>query len=109
VYPILAAPDSEHRPHRTVPAALRDRSEYPRRPDSLEIKGKDSEQTCAKLAAMRAWVEAVNAKGGFGGWCCDVVYEMAKMQDVLAAHCFPLQRSGDLPPRGLLPVAAQRE
>jgi type III restriction enzyme len=35
---------------------------------------------------MCAWVDAVNAKGGFGRWCCDVVYEMAKMQDVLTLH-----------------------
>jgi len=52
----------------------------------LEVKGEDSEQNRAKLAAMRACVDAVNGKGGFGGWCCDVVYEMAKMQDVLTAH-----------------------
>jgi type III restriction enzyme len=52
----------------------------------LEIKGEDSEQNRAKLAAMRSWVEAVNGKGGFGRWSCDVVYEMAKMQDVLTAH-----------------------
>jgi type III restriction enzyme len=52
----------------------------------LEIKGEDSEQNRAKLAAMRTWVDAVNAKGGFGRWCCDVVYEMAKMQDVISAH-----------------------
>jgi type III restriction enzyme len=52
----------------------------------LEIKGEDSEQNRAKLAAMRTWVDAVNAKGGFGRWCCDVVYEMAKMQDVVMLH-----------------------
>jgi type III restriction enzyme len=52
----------------------------------LEIKGEDSEQNRNKLMAMRSWVEAVNGKGGFGRWCCDVVYEMAKMQDVLTAH-----------------------
>ncbi len=32
----------------------------------LEIKGEDSEQNRAKLAAMSAWVDAVNGKGGFG-------------------------------------------
>ena len=55
----------------------------------LEIKGEDTEQNRAKLAAMRAWVEGVNAKGGFGRWCCDVAYEMAKIQDILAAHGQP--------------------
>lgn len=52
----------------------------------LEIKGEDSEQSRAKLAAMRAWVEGVNTKGGFGAWCYDVAYEMAKIQDILAEH-----------------------
>jgi type III restriction enzyme len=52
----------------------------------LEIKGEDSDQHRAKAAAMRAWVEGVNAKGGFGMWCCDVAFEMAKIQDVLQRH-----------------------
>ncbi|KYG06927.1 type III restriction endonuclease subunit R [Sorangium cellulosum] len=52
----------------------------------LEIKGEGSEQSRAKVAAMRAWVEGVNTKGGFGVWCCDVAYEMAKIQDILVAH-----------------------
>lgn len=52
----------------------------------LEIKGEDSEQNRAKLAAMRAWVEGVNTKGGFGVWCCDVAYEMARLQDILHLH-----------------------
>jgi hypothetical protein len=25
-------------------------------------------------------------RGGFGRWCCDVVYEMAKMHDVISSH-----------------------
>jgi len=36
--------------------------------------------------APRDLVDAVNGKGGFGHLCCDVVYEMAKMRDVLTAH-----------------------
>jgi type III restriction enzyme len=52
----------------------------------LEIKGEDSEQNRAKRAALDEWVKAVNAKGGFGVWCWDVVFEMAKVQDVLAEH-----------------------
>jgi hypothetical protein len=52
----------------------------------LEIKGQDSEQNRAKIAAMRLWVEGVNTKGGFGLWCCDVAYEMAKLQDILQLH-----------------------
>ena len=52
----------------------------------LEVKGQRSDQTDAKQAAMRAWVEAVNTKGGFGRWSCDIAYEMAQLQDILAAH-----------------------
>jgi type III restriction enzyme len=52
----------------------------------LEIKGEDSEQNRAKRAAMHAWVEGVNAKGGFGVWCSDVAFEMAKLQDILQRH-----------------------
>ncbi len=52
----------------------------------LEIKGEGRDQNRAKLAAMRAWVVGVNTKGGFGVWCCDVAYEMAKLQDILHLH-----------------------
>jgi type III restriction enzyme len=52
----------------------------------LEIKGQVSDQSRAKAGAMRAWVEAVNTKGGFGVWCCDVAQEMAKVQDILTEH-----------------------
>ncbi len=52
----------------------------------LEIKGEDSEQNRAKRAALDAWVKAVNAKGGFGVWAWDVVFQPAQMQDVVARH-----------------------
>jgi type III restriction enzyme len=52
----------------------------------LEIKGQDSDQTQAKQAAMRSWVEAVNTKGGFGRWACDIAFEMAQLQDILQSH-----------------------
>lgn len=52
----------------------------------LEIKGEDSEQNRTKRAALDAWVTAVNAYGGFGVWCADVAFEMAKIQDILAHH-----------------------
>jgi hypothetical protein len=26
---------------------------------------------------------SVNTKGGFGVWCCDIAFEMAKIQDIL--------------------------
>lgn len=52
----------------------------------LEIKGEDSEQNRAKRAALAIWVQAVNAKGGFGVWCWDVAFEPAQIQDILARH-----------------------
>lgn len=52
----------------------------------LEIKGEDSEQNRAKRAALAAWVEAVNAKGGFGIWCWDVAFQPAQMRDILSRH-----------------------
>ncbi|MBI5658190.1 MAG: DEAD/DEAH box helicase family protein [Nitrosomonadales bacterium] len=52
----------------------------------LEIKGEDSEQNRAKRAALDAWVKGVNSKGGFGGWCWDVAYQPAQIQDILARH-----------------------
>ncbi len=52
----------------------------------FEIKGEDSEQNRAKRAALDEWVKAVNVKGGFGVWCWDVAFEMARVQDVLTKH-----------------------
>lgn len=52
----------------------------------LEIKGQRSDQTDAKQAAMGAWVEAVNTKGGFGRWACDIAFQMAELNDILHAH-----------------------
>ena len=53
----------------------------------LEIKGEDSEQNRAKRAALDVWVKGVNSKGGFGGWCWDVAFQPAQIQDILAEHC----------------------
>lgn len=50
----------------------------------LEIKGEDSPQARAKHAALDAWVQAVNAKGGFGLWCWDVAYQPGQLRDILA-------------------------
>jgi len=52
----------------------------------LEIKGEDSEQNRAKRAALDGWVQAVNAKGGFGLWCWDVAFQPGQMRDILARH-----------------------
>jgi type III restriction enzyme len=50
----------------------------------LEIKGEDSPQARAKHAALDAWVQAVNTKGGFGLWCWDVAYQPGQLRDILA-------------------------
>ncbi len=52
----------------------------------LEIKGQDSEQNRAKRAAMRTWVAAVNEAGGFGHWAFDVVFDPAKIRDLVGMH-----------------------
>jgi type III restriction enzyme len=53
----------------------------------LEIKGEDSDQNKAKRLALHAWVQAVNARGGFGIWCWDVVKEEpSKVDDVVIHH-----------------------
>lgn len=51
----------------------------------LEIKGQDDDQNRAKRAALALWVDAVNARGGFGQWCWDaVIGEPSRVADVLA-------------------------
>ncbi|GAA0218726.1 DEAD/DEAH box helicase family protein [Castellaniella daejeonensis] len=53
----------------------------------LEIKGEDSDQNRKKRLALDAWVRAVNARGGFGVWCWDVVKgEPAQIDDVIGHH-----------------------
>ncbi len=53
----------------------------------LEIKGEDSDQNRCKRQALDLWVRAVNARGGFGTWCWDVVKEEpARIDDVITHH-----------------------
>ena len=64
----------------------------------LEIKGEDSEQNRVKRMALDAWVRAVNARGGFGTWCWDVVKgEPSKVDDVVVHHA---RRAGASEPIG---------
>jgi type III restriction enzyme len=53
---------------------------------ALEIKGEDGQQQKAKRAALAEWVAAVNAEGGFGVWCSDVVFEPSRVRDVVSSH-----------------------
>jgi type III restriction enzyme len=50
----------------------------------LEVKGEDSLQNRAKRDALRLWVDAVNAKGGFGLWCWAVAFEPVQVHDILS-------------------------
>jgi len=49
-------------------------------------KGQDSPQNRAKREALKEWVAAVNAVGGFGSWCWDVAFAPAAVHDFIAKH-----------------------
>lgn len=59
----------------------------------LEIKGQDSPQNKAKRDALALWVEAVNARAGFGLWCHDVAFEMALINGILDKHANSVRAS----------------
>jgi type III restriction enzyme len=52
----------------------------------LEIKGQDTEQDRAKRAALDVWVNAVNARGGFGRWVATVIFEPSQIHDVVQRY-----------------------
>ncbi len=52
----------------------------------LEIKGEDSPMNSAKRDALALWVQAVNAKGGFGSRRWDVAFKPAEIHDILVRH-----------------------
>jgi type III restriction enzyme len=52
----------------------------------LEIKGEDSEQNRAKRDALDAWVQGINAEGGFGVWASDVAFEASQIQNIIGCH-----------------------
>ena len=54
---------------------------------ALEIKGADSPQNKAKRDALAAWVEAVNAAGGFGRWSWDVAFQPSEINDIVLRNC----------------------
>jgi type III restriction enzyme len=54
---------------------------------ALEIKGTDSPQNKAKRDALAAWVEAVNAAGGFGRWSWDVAFQPSEINDIVLRNC----------------------
>jgi len=50
----------------------------------LEIKGVDDDQNRAKRAALGAWVQGVNQKGGFGIWTHAVAFAPSQIADLVA-------------------------
>ncbi len=52
----------------------------------LETKGRDSDQDRTKRRFLDEWVNAVNARGGFGRWTWDVSTAPGDIQDILARH-----------------------
>ena len=50
----------------------------------LEIKGVDDDQNRAKRAALGAWVQGVNQKGGFGVWTHAVAFAPSQIADLVA-------------------------
>lgn len=52
----------------------------------LEIKGIDSPQNKAKRDALNEWVRAINGEKVFGVWHADVVFDPAKIEQVVRKH-----------------------
>lgn len=59
----------------------------------LEVKGEDNEQSQTKHRFLEEWVEAVNAYGRFGRWCCDVSRSPSDIKDILARHASACRHS----------------
>lgn len=45
-----------------------------------------SPQNKAKRDALKEWVKAVNAGGGFGQWAWDVAFKPGEIQDIITNH-----------------------
>jgi type III restriction enzyme len=50
----------------------------------LETKGQKSRQSEVKRKALEEWVAAVNETGEYGDWCCDVSYNVADVDGIVA-------------------------
>ncbi len=49
----------------------------------LDVKGVDDDQSRAKRAALSAWVEGGNQKGGFGLWTHAVAFAPSQILDLV--------------------------
>ena len=50
----------------------------------LEVKGRETQEDEVKREFLVQWVNAVNAHGGFGQWCCEVSRDPKDLADILA-------------------------
>lgn len=51
----------------------------------LEVKGEEDDRAKVKHAAMRDWVDAVNADGRFGMWAFEVASRPHQVLDIVKA------------------------
>jgi type III restriction enzyme len=49
----------------------------------LEVKGEKTDESLAKHAALKNWIEAVNINGSFGQWSADVSYHPSDLEGIL--------------------------
>ena len=52
----------------------------------LEVKGQESAQDKAKRRALMDWVTAVNDAKEFGRWACEVSYNIADIDGIIAKY-----------------------
>jgi type III restriction enzyme len=52
----------------------------------LETKGQETRRDKEKRKALAEWVECVNSLGEYGEWCCDVSYNVADVDGIIAKH-----------------------
>ncbi|MDR0568761.1 MAG: DEAD/DEAH box helicase family protein [Spirochaetaceae bacterium] len=53
---------------------------------ALETKGQKNPQAEAKRSALEEWVTAVNYAGGYGKWVCDISFNIADIDGIIAQH-----------------------
>ncbi len=50
----------------------------------LETKGQETLRDKKKREALKEWITAVNAMGGYGKWCCAVSYNVADVDGIIS-------------------------
>jgi type III restriction enzyme len=52
----------------------------------LETKGQMSRQMEAKWKALKEWIAAVNGIEDYGDWCCDISFNVADIDGIVAKY-----------------------